>query len=73
MLIVAMKLVNILEHKHLVMWIFFFMHTRTENDVHRLYTSFSRQRPFFILEENMFLYLWSPASVNPYIEGDFIA
>lgn len=38
-----------------ILWCgFFCMHTWIENDVHRLYTSFSRQRPFFILEEKRF-------------------
>lgn len=33
---------------------FFCMHTWSESDVHRFYTSFSRQRPFFILAEKRF-------------------
>lgn len=53
-----MKLVNILEHKHLVMWIFFCMHTYIENDVHRVYTSFSLHRHFFYFRGNMFFVIW---------------
>lgn len=49
----------------------FCMHIWTENDVHRLYASFSWQMPFFW--EKMFCNFWSPTSVNPYIEGDLIA
>lgn len=43
-----------------ILWCgFFCMHTWIENDVHRFYTSFSRQRPFFILEEIHFVTLVS--------------
>lgn len=38
---------------------FFCMHTWIQNDVHRFYTSFSRQRPFFYFRWNTFVTLVS--------------
>lgn len=62
-----MKLMNILEHKHLVMWIFFVC-IHTLRLVYIVYASFSRHRHFFDFREYI-LSFGSPTSVNPHRGG----
>lgn len=49
---------------------FFCMHSYVENDVHRVYTSFSRHRHFFYFRGNMFFVIWVSHICESSLWGD---